>query len=146
MTVRAVWNGVVIAQSDDTVVVDGNIYFPADALRREFLTASTTRTWCPWKGVASYYTVTVDGRENRDAAWYYPEPKPAAEAVADRVAFWRGVVIEGDAPGGLPAGRRDYRRVPGGAGRSPGLWTRCCRIARTAAVRAAVGARRVSRT
>ena len=96
MTVRAVWNGHVIAESDDTVVVEGNHYFPAEAVRREYLSESDTHTVCPWKGTASYYTVTVDGQHNADAAWYYPSPKPKAELVRDRIAFWRGVDVRTD--------------------------------------------------
>jgi uncharacterized protein (DUF427 family) len=91
---KATWNGAVIAESDDTVVVEGNHYFPADSVRSEHLLPSATHTTCPWKGVASYYTLVVDGRENRDAAWYYPEPKDAAKQITDRVAFWRGVSVE----------------------------------------------------
>jgi len=94
MTMRAVWNGQVLAESDDTVVVEGNYYFPAESLRNEFFSGSDTHTVCPWKGLASYYTVTVDGEANADAAWYYPEPKPEAEHVRDRVAFWKGVKVE----------------------------------------------------
>jgi len=91
---RAVWNGVVLAESDDTVVVEGNHYFPREALQEEYFRDSSTHTSCPWKGRASYLTVEVDGKENRDAAWYYPEPKPAAEQITGRVAFWRGVTTE----------------------------------------------------
>jgi uncharacterized protein (DUF427 family) len=87
----------VLAESDDTVVVEGNHYFPPDAVRRDHLVASNTHTVCPWKGTASYYTVTVDGKTNEDAAWYYPDPKPDAEHVRDRVAFWRGVEVKQDA-------------------------------------------------
>ena len=92
--VRAVWNGTVIAESDETVVIEGNHYFPADSVRPELLRQSTTTTVCPWKGRASYHTITVDGKENRDAAWFYPNPSSAASAVAGRVAFWHGVKIE----------------------------------------------------
>lgn len=91
---RALWKGVVIAESDDTVVVEGNHYFPADAVKRDLLHASTTNTVCPWKGTASYYSVVVDGSENKDAAWYYPEPKAAAAEIEGRVAFWRGVQVD----------------------------------------------------
>jgi uncharacterized protein (DUF427 family) len=94
MTVRAVWNGQVIAESDDTVVVEGNHYFPAESLHREYFSASGTHTVCPWKGRASYYTVTVDGVANPDAAWFYPHPSPLARKVRNRVAFWRGVDIQ----------------------------------------------------
>jgi uncharacterized protein (DUF427 family) len=91
---RAVWNGEVIAESDDTVVVEGNHYFPPDSVRRDVLRESETTSICPWKGKASYYTVVVDGQENRDAAWYYPHPSPAAKQIRDHVAFWRGVAVE----------------------------------------------------
>lgn len=91
---RAVWNGVVVAESDDTVVVEGNHYFPAGSVDASLLRASDTHTVCPWKGTASYWTLDVDGRTNPDAAWYYPEPKPEAEQVRDRVAFWRGVTVQ----------------------------------------------------
>jgi len=91
---RATWNGAVIAESDDIEVVEGNLYFPAGAVRREHLAESGTHTVCPWKGTASYYHVVVDGEQNRDAAWYYPDPKPAASNIAGRVAFWRGVKVE----------------------------------------------------
>jgi uncharacterized protein (DUF427 family) len=91
--VQAVWNGRVLAESEDTVVVEGNHYFPPASLRSEHFEASETRTTCPWKGVASYYHVVVDGRRNQDAAWYYPDPRPAAERIRGRVAFWRGVEL-----------------------------------------------------
>jgi uncharacterized protein (DUF427 family) len=91
---KAVWNGVVIAESDKTVMVEGNHYFPIDSVRKEYLKPSETHTTCPWKGVASYYTVVVNGNENVDAAWYYPEPKPAAKHITGHVAFWRGVRVE----------------------------------------------------
>jgi uncharacterized protein (DUF427 family) len=91
---KAIWNGVVIAESDQTVVVEGNHYFPPDAVRREHLRSSDTHTVCPWKGTASYYTIEGGGRENPDAAWYYPDPKPAAANIRDHVAFWRGVQVE----------------------------------------------------
>jgi uncharacterized protein (DUF427 family) len=87
------WNGEVIAESDETTIVEGNHYFPADAVRKEFLRPSDTQTHCPWKGDASYYTLAVNGTENVDAAWYYPTPKPKAVQVKDRVAFWRGVEV-----------------------------------------------------
>jgi uncharacterized protein (DUF427 family) len=93
MTVQATWNGAVLASSDDTVVVEGNHYFPAESLRRELFSGSETHTVCPWKGTASYYAVTVDGQTNADAAWYYPEPLPEAAMVAGRVAFWKGVEV-----------------------------------------------------
>jgi len=89
----ATWNGTTIASSDDTVVVEGNHYFPADAVHTDYLKESATHTVCPWKGTASYYTLVVDGKENKDAAWYYPRPKRKAEHIRGRVAFWRGVEI-----------------------------------------------------
>jgi uncharacterized protein (DUF427 family) len=90
---KATWNDTVIAESDDTVLVEGNHYFPADSVRQEYLQPSDTHTVCPWKGRASYYSVAVDGEVNPDAAWYYPEPKDAAAEIKDRVAFWRGVTV-----------------------------------------------------
>ncbi len=90
---KAVWNNTVLAESDTFETVEGNIYFPAGALRREFFTESDHKTSCPWKGMAKYYSITVDGEENADAAWYYPDPKPAAENIRDHVAFWRGVEV-----------------------------------------------------
>jgi uncharacterized protein (DUF427 family) len=92
--VRALWNDAVIAESDVTKVVEGNHYFPADSVRPELLVPSETTTVCPWKGTASYYTLSVNGKENPDAAWYYPAPKDAAAEIKDHVAFWRGVTIE----------------------------------------------------
>lgn len=91
---KATWNGAVLAESDDTVVVEGNHYFPASTVDRTRLRESDTHTHCSWKGVASYYTVVVDGSENPDAAWYYPDPSPAARQIGGRIAFWRGVVVE----------------------------------------------------
>jgi uncharacterized protein (DUF427 family) len=91
---RARWNDTVIAESDKTVVVEGNHYFPADSVKQELLTPSQTTSVCPWKGTASYYSISVDGKENPDAAWYYPTPKDAAAQIKDHVAFWRGVSIE----------------------------------------------------
>lgn len=90
---KATWNGTVIAQSDDTVVVDGNHYFPASSIEAEYFIASTTTSVCPWKGTASYYSVQVDGQTNADAAWYYPAPKDAAKEIQDRVAFWKGIQV-----------------------------------------------------
>ena len=90
---RAMWNGTVIAQSDDTVVVEGNHYFPRAALRDDVVRPSDTHTVCPWKGTASYYSLEVDGQVNPDAVWYYPDHQPKAAMVADRVAFWKGVVV-----------------------------------------------------
>jgi uncharacterized protein (DUF427 family) len=89
----AIWNGVVIAESDDIVTVEGNAYFPRAAVREDVLRPSETHTRCPWKGRASYFTLEVDGQTNRDAAWYYPEPKDAAKEITDRVAFWKGVEV-----------------------------------------------------
>jgi uncharacterized protein (DUF427 family) len=91
---RAIWNGQVVAESDDTVVVEGNHYFPAAALDRRFVAPSDETSHCPWKGDASYYDLVVGGERNPGAAWYYAEPKPKAEMVRDRVAFWRGVRVE----------------------------------------------------
>jgi uncharacterized protein (DUF427 family) len=91
--VEARWNGAVIARSDDTVVVEGNHYFPVGAVDPAVLLASDTTTICPWKGTAHYYSLTVDGAENRNAAWYYPDPKPAAAEIKDRIAFWKGVEV-----------------------------------------------------
>ena len=90
---KAIWNQQVIAESDDTVVVEGNHYFPPDSVQREFLQDSTTTTICPWKGTANYYTLMVDGQSNPDAAWFYTDPKPAANQVRGRIAFWKGVQI-----------------------------------------------------
>lgn len=90
---KASWNGEVIAQSDDTVVVEGNHYFPAAAVRAECIQPSDTHTVCGWKGTASYHHVTVGGQVNRDAAWYYPDPKPDAAKIAGRIAFWKGVTV-----------------------------------------------------
>ncbi|MCW2526370.1 MAG: hypothetical protein JWM76_1230 [Pseudonocardiales bacterium] len=91
---RATWNGTVIAESDKTVVVEGNHYFPKDSVRADLLSSSDTHSVCPWKGTASYYGVVVDGETNPDAAWYYPAPKDAAAEIADHVAFWHGVKVE----------------------------------------------------
>jgi uncharacterized protein (DUF427 family) len=91
--VKASWNGAVIAESDDTVVVEGNHYFPRSAVRAEYLVDTSTHTNCPWKGVASYYSLSVAGATNPDAAWYYPEPKAAAAQITDRIAFWKGVEV-----------------------------------------------------
>lgn len=94
MTIQATWNGTILVQSDTTVIVEGNHYFPADDVRAEFFEPSDTRTDCPWKGTASYRTVVVDGARNTDAAWYYPAPKDAAQELTDRVAFWKGVTVD----------------------------------------------------
>lgn len=94
--VRAVWNGVVLAEAAETVQLEGNDYFPSASVRREFLDDSPTTTVCPWKGTAHYYTVTVGDQVNPDAAWYYPSPSARAQQIADHVAFWKGVRIERD--------------------------------------------------
>jgi uncharacterized protein (DUF427 family) len=91
---KAIWNDTVVAESDKTVVVEGNHYFPPETINRDHFQESTKHTTCPWKGEASYYNVVVDGQENKDAAWYYPEPKAAAAEIKDHVAFWRGVKVE----------------------------------------------------
>jgi uncharacterized protein (DUF427 family) len=94
--VKAIWNGKVIAESDRTVVVEGNHYFPAEAVKAEYLRPSSTTTVCGWKGTARYYDLVVDGETNPGAAWYYPTPKEAAQQIKGRIAFWRGVqVVEG---------------------------------------------------
>ncbi len=90
---KAIWKNTVIAQSDETVVVEGNHYFPADSVRTELLKDSDTKTVCPWKGTAHYYNIDVDDETNQDAAWYYPEPKDAAAEIQGRVAFWKGVQV-----------------------------------------------------
>ena len=92
---RAIRNGAVLAESDKTIVVEGNHYFPLDDVNRETLQESSKHTSCPWKGQASYYNVEVDGKVNRDAAWYYADPHPAASQIKDYVAFWRGIRVEG---------------------------------------------------
>ncbi len=93
MMVKAVWNGETIADSDDTVVVEGNHYFPRDSVKPGALLPSETTSGCPWKGIASYHSVQAGGATNADAAWYYPEPKPAAAEIRDRIAFWKGVAV-----------------------------------------------------
>jgi uncharacterized protein (DUF427 family) len=91
---KATWNGATLAESDRTVIVEGNHYFPADSVRGDFFRPSETHSVCPWKGTASYYDVEVNGQKNPDAAWYYPDPKPAAVQIRDHVAFWKGVRVE----------------------------------------------------
>ena len=91
---KATWNGAVIAESDDTVVLEGNHYFPESALNRAFVTFSNHRTTCAWKGEAKYLSLLVNGELNADAAWFYPDPKPEAENIRGRVAFWKGVKVE----------------------------------------------------
>jgi uncharacterized protein (DUF427 family) len=91
---RAVWNGAVLAESDETVYLEGNLYFPPDAVNREYFQNSEQHTVCFWKGVASYYDVEVEGEVNRAAAWYYPDPSDAAHQIKDYIAFWHGVKVE----------------------------------------------------
>ena len=91
---KATWNGAILAESDATVVVENNQYFPIDSLKKQYFADSNTHTTCPWKGVASYYSIEVDGKTNPDAAWYYPEPKDAAKNIKGHVAFWKGVKVE----------------------------------------------------
>ena len=91
---KAIWEGTMIAESDRTVIVEGNHYFPPDSVSRQYLKPSTTVTTCPWKGKANYYTLQVNGKTNADAAWYYPSPSKAATQIKDHVAFWRGVKVE----------------------------------------------------
>lgn len=93
-TMKAIWNGQIIAESDKTIVIEGNQYFPPDALKKEFFEESSTHTTCSSKGVASYFSVVVGGEKNKDAAWYYPDPKDAAKNIKGYVAFWRGVKVE----------------------------------------------------
>ncbi len=92
---KAIWNNEVIAESDETVVVEGNHYFPPHTIKQDFFKESTTHTTCPWKGEASYYTLEVNGSENKDAAWYYPETSELAKNIKGYVAFWKGVKVEG---------------------------------------------------
>ena len=91
---KATWQGATLAESNETVMVEGNHYFPTDSIRREYFSESDTHTTCPWKGEASYYDISVNGEVNKDAAWYYPDPKQAAANIKNRVAFWKGVVVE----------------------------------------------------
>lgn len=90
---KAIWNGKVVAESDDTVVIEGNHYFPVESIRKEHFKESAIHTTCHWKGEASYYSLNVDGNENRDAAWYYPDPSDLAKNIKNHVAFWKGVEI-----------------------------------------------------
>ena len=90
---KAMWNNAVLAESDQTVIVEGNHYFPPEAVNRQYLKPSDTHTTCPWKGQAWYYHVEVDGEVNKDAAWYYPDPKNAAQNIKNHVAFWKGVEV-----------------------------------------------------
>jgi uncharacterized protein (DUF427 family) len=91
---KAIWNGAVLAESDRCEIVEGNYYFPAGSIRADYFRPSDTHTTCSWKGVASYYTIAVDGQENKDAAWYYADPKPKADNIKGYIAFWRGVKVE----------------------------------------------------
>lgn len=91
---KAIWNNTVIAESKDTIVIENNHYFPADSIKKEFFKSSNTHTTCPWKGQASYYTLEVAGKENTDAAWFYPEVSPLAKGIKGHVAFWKGVSVE----------------------------------------------------
>jgi uncharacterized protein (DUF427 family) len=91
---KAIWNNTILAESQDTVVIENNHYFPKESLNMEYFEDSGTQTVCPWKGTASYYSLAVDGQTNKDAAWYYPQTSPAAKAIEGRVAFWKGVRIE----------------------------------------------------
>jgi len=93
INMKALWNNQVIAESNDTVVVENNHYFPKSSVNAAYLKDSNTHSTCPWKGLASYYTLEVDSKQNPDAAWYYPEPKEAAANIKDHVAFWKGVKI-----------------------------------------------------
>jgi uncharacterized protein (DUF427 family) len=92
---KAIWQNAVLAESDNTVVVEGNNYFPPDSINRDYFRESSTHSTCPWKGEASYYDVVVEGEVNKDAAWYYPQPKQAASQIKDHVAFWKGVEVKG---------------------------------------------------
>ena len=91
---KAIWNNRIIAESKDTIVIENNHYFPHDSINKDFFAPSETHTVCPWKGTASYYTLEVDGKQNIDAAWFYPEISDLAKGIKNRVAFWRGVKIE----------------------------------------------------
>lgn len=110
--VRATWNGAVLAESENTVVVEGNHYFPRGSVAKQHLRSSAAETTCPWKGVASYFDVVVDGNINTRAAWYYPHPKSAAKQIMDHVAFWKGVKVIDDAAE-IRGGRRLVHRIRG---------------------------------
>ena len=110
MTIRAVWNGIVLAESDATVNVEGNDYFPAESLRMEYFRPARGRSLCPWKGIASYYDVVVDDAVNPGAAWYYPHPTPLARKIKGRVAFWQGIQIESVGEATAGRGRVARRR------------------------------------
>lgn len=90
---KAIWKNQILAESDKTIQIEGNQYFPADSINKEFFKSSNTHSTCPWKGIASYYNIEVDGEVNKDAAWYYPDPKSAAKEIKDYVAFWKGVEV-----------------------------------------------------
>lgn len=90
---KAIWKNTVLAESDNTIVIEGNHYFPPDSIKKEYLQESDAHSACPWKGLASYYTIVIKGEENVDAAWYYPEPKEAAKEIRGYVAFWKGVEV-----------------------------------------------------
>jgi uncharacterized protein (DUF427 family) len=109
---RAIWNGAVIAEAPQTVRLEGNHYFPPESVNREYVRSSETATVCPWKGVARYYHVVVNGEVNPDAAWYYPEPSPLARKIKNRAAFWNGVVIEGRPEPARPRNSRPERYGP----------------------------------
>lgn len=91
---KATWNGVVLAESDQTEIVEGNHYFPSESVKKEYLKSSDHHSVCPWKGTASYYSLEVNGEVNENAAWYYPDPSDAAKQIKDHVAFWKGVTVE----------------------------------------------------
>lgn len=93
---RAIWNNTVIAESEKTVVIEGNHYFPEETIKKEYFKKSDTHTTCPWKGIASYYSLEVDGQTNKDAAWYYPETSELAKSIEGKVAFWKGVQVVED--------------------------------------------------
>jgi uncharacterized protein (DUF427 family) len=90
---KAVWNNIVVAESNKTIVIDGNHYFPSESIYKQYFEESNTHTTCPWKGEASYYHLVVNGEKNKDAAWYYPAPKEAAKDITHHVAFWKGVEV-----------------------------------------------------
>lgn len=91
---KAIWNDTILAESNDTIVIEGNHYFPPEAVKKEYFKNSDTHSICPWKGKASYYTVEVEGKENKDAAWYYPDTKEMAKKFENYVAFWKGVEVK----------------------------------------------------
>lgn len=91
---KAIWNNTIIAESHETIVIEGNHYFPPESIKKEHFKYSSTHTVCPWKGTASYYTIEVDGKNNEDAAWYYPEVSELAKSIKNYVAFWKGVTVE----------------------------------------------------